>query len=239
MTIENDVASLEAKWESWDAATRTTVADELTANELQRIRQQTSREGLSFVSESSIAKFEDEFRAKYDREREVEATLLESEAKALEAEIAAAIAKGATVPSERDIHATSTSNALIAGVLEELQVQRLRAEWSTQTLTEIAEQYPTWTDERDRTAVRLLEAAITGRGPTSLGVKADPDHDARALLKLQAAVSERRRARVSPALVSLQDRLRATRTMQRDVTLRHLRSGRGIARRPRELNKAV
>jgi hypothetical protein len=214
-------------------ATRVSVADEIAANEMQRVRAENSRGGIPLATEAALEQYEDTWRTTYDRTRKVEAVVLESETTVLVDAVEAAIVAAETLPSERQQHGSSTEKGLSAAILEELIGQRLMREFGAMTIADLAEHYAHWTDGADRTAVRAVEAALTNGGLGRLGLRPDPDRDAEAILQLQRAVAARRKARVAPSLYVLRDRVRGLRTIQRQELIGHLEGGRGIARRPR------
>ena len=234
MNLEADVNALEHKWATWETACRGAVADEVISNELSaadpsHIMKTYPRNTYS----EALAAFEDDRRRQYDVTRGADAAVLQAETNALQSALDEAIAGAEVVKSERDAFGTSTSNAIMVGVLEELVGQRLRGEWRELTIADLAHQYATWDQERgDRTPMKMLEDAMRAGTLTRLVRAADPERDAAAMLSLQRVVAERRKTRVPPALYALRDRLTGVRTLQRRLFITHLREGKGVARRP-------
>src|SRR5262249_34295756 len=145
-------------------------------------------------------------RQKYDREHRVAGTVLAAETGALLSAVEAEIIQRENARSEREEHGKGTSNWLAAGILEELQLARVTRQLEGLTLSDVSHLYQAWTDETDRTAIRLLEGSIADGLVSRLRLRPDPESDAEALLQLRKSVGERRRGRVPAALVSLRDR---------------------------------
>jgi hypothetical protein len=242
-TLAREVDAHEKVWSDLDVRARPHVLDEMVQNEMQRVRSEYLRDGLQLVTEPALVDYEDAFRGKLDTALAVDLTTTEVMRATLLSETEAAIAAGETLPSERDLYGTSTANALQAGVLEELQLQRVKSELGGLTPTQLLKVYASWQDERERTAVRFIEAAVTTPGGLDrLGLQRsndDVEADVFALEALQRRVAERRRGRVPAALYDLRDRLTALRTMTRQHTIGLLNSGRGIAKRPHAMRIAT
>jgi hypothetical protein len=233
--LDRDVTTLEGKLGQWEVACRPNVADELAANELERVRIDNSRGGIPLATEAALAQYEDTWRGQYDTARAVEGTTLEAETNVLRAAIAEAITTAETLPSERAVHGVTSEKSLLAAVLEEAIGARLAREFSSMTATELEAAYARWTDEGDRTAVRAVEAAMTGAGLSRLGLKPEGDatREALAVQALHKRVTDRRRARVPAALYEHQTRVAKLWTLPRTHVRSHLAEGRGIAKRPR------
>jgi hypothetical protein len=233
--LDRDVTTLEGKLEAWEVACRPNVADEVTANELERVRQENSRGGIPLATEAALEHYEDEWRTQYDRARRAEATVLDIETDVLRAAIADAITAAETLPSERRVHGTTSEKGLLAAVLEETVAARLAREWPTMTIADLDAAYASWTDEGDRTAVRLVEQALTAGGLSRLGLKPEGDatREALAVQALQRRVAERRRARVPAGLYEQASRVAKLWTLPRAHLRGHFAEGRGIAKRPR------
>ncbi len=232
MALEHDIDAIEAKWRMWETGCNGSVADELAEIELAKVRAENSRGGIPLATAEALTKYEAGWRAQYDADRAAEASALDIETTILAERINEAIAAGADVRSEREVHGTGTANGLTAGVLEELVLQRVSRELASLTLRDIKDLYASADDVRDRTLVRFVEQAVASGKLSRLGAEPDPSTDAGAALELQAAVAARRRARVAPSLMLLRERLTAVRSMTRHQIRGHLAAGRGIARRP-------
>jgi hypothetical protein len=237
VTLDRDLTALEDKVQRWETRCRPHVADEVVANEMARVKAENSRGGIPLATSEALAAYENTFRGKLDTEARVDVAVIEAEEGALKAAVEDAIAKAETLKSEREIRGTGDSNHLQAAMLEELIGQRLRGEFAMMTAGELAAAYETWTDEGDRTAVRLVEAAITTRQGLSklrLQPAVDPTQDALAIQALQKRVAERRKARVPKALYEQRARLEQLWNLPRTHLRKHLiEDRRGIALRPR------
>jgi hypothetical protein len=230
--LDGELRALDHKLEQWEVGCRPNVADELAATELARVRAENSRGGIPLVTETALEHFEDEWRRQYDGARGAEATTLEVETTILHEAISEAITAAQTLPSERALHGTTTEKALLAALLDEQIKSNLTRVFPTMTATDLEAQYASWTDEADRSAVRLVEAAVLGGVLERFGLKADADpmRDGLALQRLQRAVSDRRKARVPAALYEQQARLAQLWTLPRKFLRGHFKEGRGIAR---------
>jgi hypothetical protein len=232
--LDADLRALEGKLEQWETACRPNVADECVANEMQRVIAENSRGGIPLATESALEHYETEWRKQYDTARRADAVVLDIETNGLRTAITEAITAAETLPSERRVHGTTTDKALQAAMLEELIGQRLRAELPTMTASELEAAYATWTDADDRTAVRVIEAAVTDGGLSRLRLRPeDAIRDALAVQALQKRVAERRRGRVPAALYEQRARIEKLWTLPRTHLRGHLAEGRGIAKRPR------
>src|SRR5262245_53264395 len=114
MNLEQEITTLTERWTGWDASCRSTVADEIVENEMTRVRSESSRNGLSLVTDHSLAEYEDKFRMAYDVERVSELVALEGDTAALSGAIDRAITEGETLKSLTALQ-TSDANTLTAG----------------------------------------------------------------------------------------------------------------------------
>jgi hypothetical protein len=87
----------------------------------------------------------------------VECDVIASKQKAELTTVNEAIARAETVKSERELHSPTSSDALLAGILELMQLQQLREDLRGLTRTQVAALYSTWGDEQNRMAVRTIE----------------------------------------------------------------------------------
>lgn len=233
--LENEVTGLVSDWAAWEVSTRQHVADEICSNAIADAAKRPAELMQQYPRSSyadALAAFEADTRKRFDRELAVTGVTLQARTADLIHAVEEAMAKAATVASERDVHGTSTSAGLQAAILEELQLSRLTREvFPRMTLAEVAAWYEELSDERDRTAVRLVEAAVLRGDVAGLGVRTTAE-DAVAILHLRKRVEARRTARIPPALTDLKNRLLSARTRQRLDVLSHLDGGRGIASRP-------
>jgi hypothetical protein len=115
--------------------------------------------------------------------------------------------------------------------------QQLRARFERQTREVALDAYER-ADESTQAGRRLVVFLETHWD--SLAFRDDPDRDAAVILKKNDAVEARQLRRVPAQLLDWRDRLqRAQRHTAFVETLRHLRSGRGIAKRPVQMRTQI
>lgn len=233
--LENEVTGLLSDWAAWEVSTRQHVADEICSNAIADAAKRPAELMQKYPRNSyadALAAFEADTRKQFDRDLAVTGVTLQARTADLIHAVEDATTKAATVPSERDVHGTSTSAGLQAAILEELQLSRLTREvFPRMTLAEVEAYYEHASDEHDRTALRLIETAVLRGDATRLNIRTTAD-DAVAVLQLRKRVETRRTARIPSALIDLKNRLLTARTRQRLDVLAHLEGGRGIASRP-------
>jgi hypothetical protein len=229
----NDVEVLEQRAQEWhDSRASSEAADDKSEHEMQRVRAEHSRGGISLATDAALAEYEETWRKNFDRETLASGSTLEFDLDVASQRIADRITASEELKAPQEAHGVGTQNFLLGSILEELQVARIRGDLTGLTRQQLVDAYTEWKDDRDTTRVRLLETAVLSNGLQKLGVKDDPATDALAVTRLRNAVTERRRKRVEPWLYEAQERLSRIKSQRLDFTMRHLRSGRGIASRP-------
>jgi hypothetical protein len=230
-----EVEALEQRGLEWhDTYGKVEAADAAVAQEMQAVREQHTRNGLLMTSEAALAKYEADWRVQRDREAFGKGGELELELMRASARCEEAIASCEALKSSAELHGASTSNYLMASLLDEQRHVRARGEIAGLTRLQLAELYATLrdADEASNAAIRMIEQAVVMKTLDRLGLQDDPASDAVAIPKLTAAVQERRRARVPSWLFEARARLAQVRSTSFMFALTHLKSGRGIASRP-------
>jgi hypothetical protein len=169
-------------------------------------------------------------RTQWDRDRAAEGVQLEAELAGVEAIIADRMAAAKVLPPTVEPLVSRTERQLEEFVA--LAVTReLREECKGMTRAEALAAYER-ADEQTQAGRRLV--TFLEQHWTSTAFRDDPDRDAITISKLKAAIEQRQLARVPKELIEWRDRIhRAQRYAGFTEVLRHLRSGRGIAARPK------
>jgi hypothetical protein len=143
------------------------------------------------------------------------------------------LAAAEQVGPEPALHGASEEVRLLAKLTGDNQKAAALTLLSGRSIGYVRQQYAQARDEDNRELVRLVEDQI-GRGFVDLRLTPDRT-DASELMALRVLVRERRTARAQqrdPEAVTARQRLTEMRSATVDSLLRHVRSGRGIARRP-------
>jgi hypothetical protein len=118
-----------------------------------------------------------------------------------------------------------------------LTEDKFRARFERQTRQQALDAYDA-ADENTQAGRRLIAWLEASWGSTPF--RADPEHDAIAVSRLQAAIEARQVKRVPAQLLEWHGKVQRARAHAGFVsTLQHLRSGRGIARKPAPLRVAI
>jgi hypothetical protein len=228
----NDVEQLEGRATVWyDTFARPEAADTAAAQEMDKVRQETSRAGISLVTDESLKDYEARWRQQRDRDGATEGATLEMDMKVLDQRIAQAIESASVLKSAAEQYGASTTNYLMAQLLDEQRHARALQEISGLTRRELRDRYLATRDddESNRAFLRLVESSVLGKSTARLGLVDEPDHDVTAVSQLYQAVDERRSKRVPAWLHEARARVGKIRTVKLEFVLGHLRSGRGIA----------
>ncbi|MGE0703607.1 MAG: hypothetical protein AB7P22_06670 [Vicinamibacterales bacterium] len=217
-----------------DFANRATTgaADAAVAEEITAVKTSHTRNGYVMAGAAVLAEYEGEYRRRYDDGLRADGLRLEAQRDALAADLREAAEASQELPPSWHA-ATTTTEATQRKMLEELTTMRVKSELSGRTRTWLLDRYAQTNDRDDTTETRLIERAVRAGELDRLGIVDDPDHDAEAIRKLQAAVNARRLARVPVELVTAQAALAKFPGLSLGTTLSILRSGQGIAVRPR------
>jgi hypothetical protein len=207
-------------------------ADAHVAERVAAVRQRFTQDGLDLTPPEAVAQIEAEARTNWDASARKTGVILETDLEA-----AVAILDDRMSAAQQ---LTPTVEPLISRQerqLEELTAllaeDRLRALVANLTRREVIDLYQQADDQTQ--AGRRLVVQLEALWP-SLTFRADPDTDATALLAWRKVSDERRTARVPPELSQWRERLvTAQRGAGFTTTMRHLRAGRGIAKRPTPL----
>ena len=229
----NDVEALERRTLEWyDSRAKNDAADAQAAEEIERVRAEHSRGGIKLVTDDVLAGYEETWRKNFDRETLTSGLALETDIDVADARFAGRIAASEPLKSPAEMYGTTTDRYLLARIVDELEGTRVRGEFAGLTRQQLVDIYPKWQDDSDNPRVRVLEDAVLAGTLLKLGVRDDPNTDAKAVMRLRDLVTERRRKRVEPWLFEARERLQRIKSRQLAFTMQHLRSGRGIAHRP-------
>jgi hypothetical protein len=236
MDLMERVKDYETRTVSWTATrANATDADKVVAAEMAAVTAQHQRNGLLLASPDTLRQYEGNFRKHHDQVLLAEGGQIEADREALAAEIDAAMRAAEELHSLQEYHEANTDRHLLAGILQNLEVQNVRASLVGKTRKELTDVYTVSTDDTHRTLVRLIEHAVAGGALSQLGLRDDPEHDALSILALQTAIRQRRQARVPQSLRDARSRLEKVSTLGFASTMRFLRDGLGIAARPRSV----
>jgi hypothetical protein len=221
--IFDDIAKLEARAQALREAVRPDVADAAIATDLARFDREATRDGIYIADRQARDRYEDGRRQHYDDHLVADVRALETDHAALVAVIATATAEFQRVPAE--------PNAGLDVMRELAALQRYQG----RPLAVLVKAYQATADADNPTLVRLIE---TDR--EAFRLTPDPETDVQAVQDLQRAIADRQAVRVPEGFRAALPRARAVLsglTLQQHVD--HLKSGRGVARRPRPTLAAV
>jgi hypothetical protein len=231
-TYLQEVDQLEAlKLEWFEAYAKPDAADAAWEAERAKVVAEHTRGGLTLLTDAVLEQHEQKWRANRDAEGRAQAVVHDAKRSVIASELADAISRAETLRSRAHTEPMGSSNFLLASILDELQVARVRDEFIGLTRMQLVDVVERWKDDEHNPQVRLFEAAVQAGTLQQLGVRDDPETDALAIPRLERLVSTRRQARVPNTLLEAQARL-AKRSLAYEHAVEHLRSGRGIAVRP-------
>ena len=211
-------------------------AEAHVAKELGDARQQFTRNGVDLISPEGLENLNEKTRTKWDAAAFTDGIQIETAHDVLKAlneehiELKKVLPPNVEPLVSRQEKQFEELTALIAD-------EKFRARFADLTRTDTKAVY----DGADETsqAGRRLVTWIEANFSTAT-FKADPDHDAIATMQMQKAIEARQLARVPKQLLDWRDRLQsAERSLGFSEIMRHLRSGRGIARQPKRMTIEV
>jgi hypothetical protein len=212
----------------WSAA----AAEVHVEKEIAETRAQFTRNGVDLTSEHGIEKLIEQTRTKWDSDAARDGVSIETGIAGLGAILADRIEAAKQLPATID-PPVSRQERQLEELTSLLMEDRFRARFREQTRRQAREAYAA-ADDRTQAGRRLVVFLET-QWPT-IQFRDDPDSDAIAIAQMRAAIEVRQLARVPKQLLDWRDRLqRAERSLGFSETMRHLRSGRGIARLPKPM----
>jgi hypothetical protein len=203
---------------------------------LREARDRFTQDGVDLMSADAAEKLEEQARQRFDLDAVAAGTSLEGELQGAAAVVADRIEAAKVLPATIEPLVSRQERQLeeLAALMTE---DRFRARFERQTRREAVAAYEQ-ADEQTQVGRRLVVFLETS-WPT-VAFRDDPDSDAIALQRMRAAMETRQVARVPKALLEWRGHLdRAQHNIGLTETLRHLRSGRGIAKRPKPLSVQV
>jgi hypothetical protein len=230
--LKDFVEPLEARALVWGDTYKPEAADAAAAQTRQTVQAEFTRDGVQLVSDAKLDEHEAKWRQEWDRKAFAEGATIETDLMLAEAKVADAIQDAERLRPPQEVHGTTTEKYLLASVLDELQSASARQRLAGMTRLELVDVLAASKDDLDNALVRQIEQAALTNTLRQIGIRDDPDTDAVAVMRLTDAVKARRQARVPAQLLEARARLQKLKTTSFDFTMRHLRSGRGLAHRP-------
>lgn len=236
ITIQEDLVKLEQRQETWlTMRLNAEAADRSIKQEIEATVATYTRKGNTLLSAETVADYEARLRAQFDEDSAAEGLALAKDRQTLIERIAEAARYHEPLRAPVAMVAPATDKMVLAGILDELQLMRVRSDLTNLTRAELLDTMATWTDETHSPFLRTVEAAVLDGTLSRLGIRDDrdnPKQDVMAIPRLQQAVADRRAKRVPAWLHEAGKRAQALGSMRFTTALDHLRSGRGVANRP-------
>ncbi len=212
-------------------------AEQVVAQKVAAVRERFTIDGRDFTPEDAVATVEADERAAWDKAAAAAGLALETELAAVVAVLGDRIAAAKVLPP--------TIEPLISRQerqLEELTAllidEKFRARVATMTRAQVVEWYQGAPE--DTQAGRRVTTFLESSWPTLTFAADDPGVDVEAMQRWRKVRDARQVARVSAELLTWHTQAsEASRHLSFTETMRHLRSGRGIARVPKRLQLAV
>lgn len=211
-------------------------AEAHVAAKLEDARKAFTVNDIDSTPDSVLDQHDEKARRDWDRDAQLSGLGIEIELDAASGIVADRIEEAMTLKPTVEPLVTRAERQFeeIASMMAE---ERLRALFKEQTRQKALDLYER-ADEQTQTGRRLV--VLLEASWKTVTFRDDPDHDAIAISQLRAAMETRRLARVPKELLEWRGHLqRAQGNVAFSETLRHLRSGRGIARRPKPLTVGV
>jgi hypothetical protein len=211
-------------------------AEAKIAEEVAKAREQFSRNGLDLLPAEAIAKIDHNERQRWDKAAfesglDIEIKLNGAAAIVEDRITAAKVLQPALEPP------VSRTERQMEEFITFMHEDRMRARYQRQTRAAALRDYE-GADETTQAGRRLI--AFMETSWSSMEFRDDPEHDAMVIPRVRAAIETRQLARVPAQLLEWRRRLeKARRSVTFTETLQHLRSGKGLAVRPRPLQVAL
>jgi hypothetical protein len=126
--LVKQVEDFEIKTHQLGVRSTSSEADKVVEAEMAEVRSQHERNGFQMANKQPLEDYEATFRRSYDRELLASGVQLEIERDVLAAAVRDAIASAEPLKSSAQRHGTSGQNFLLAAMLDELQLARVRQE---------------------------------------------------------------------------------------------------------------
>ena len=231
---EQDVAQLEGEVVAFRGRLAPAAVEQAVGTALEQVTAQYTVNGVSTVSEDTLAKYEDTTRQQYDDRLRADALKLEADIDGASHGLGEVLAVAAELRDPVTVAANSSgAETLIETrkVRALLELQRAESRLVGKSPSSVLKLYEM---ADDASALRyVVESQARAGWPD---VKMDTS-DAAGLFALQRAIIKAQRARVEAAVPALVDASKRIEKLRGSATLQalwqHLKSGRGIARVPR------
>lgn len=211
-------------------------AEAHVAAKLEEARKRFTQDDVDLMSVEAAEKLEEQARQRWDAEAAGAGTRLEVELQGAAAVVDDRIEAAKVLPVTIE-PLVSRQERQLEELVALLMEDRLRARFERQTRREAVAAYES-ADEATQAGRRLVVFLETSWSTVTF--RDDPESDVNALQRMRTAMETRQLARVPKELLEWRGHLaRARGNIGLTEMLRHLRSGRGIAKRPKPMTIEV
>ena len=232
-TITEQTDAFVKRAEQVREAANPTVADAYIAGKVSEFRSKASYLNGDVMPAESLQRAESLEREMYDALLRESVEVLDKQERELARAIQARMGAAAECPQEPALQVQNDSVRLIAELLRNQQRDAAERQLTGKTLAYVARLHAETADSANPELVRLIEQQ-QARGWSDITLQAD-EKDAEALLRLRKQIADRRSARIAthdPEALKLSERLASVqRSAVLDLLRRHVRDGRGVAKR--------
>jgi hypothetical protein len=207
-------------------------AEARVSEEIAKARERVAHNGIDLLPADAVARIDNNERRKWDKAAFEFGLEIETKLDLMAALVGDRVSAAKVLNPSLDPPVSRTERQMEEFV-SFMHEDRMRARYAPLTRMTAVTDYER-ADETTQAGRRLM--AFIESSWSSMAFRDDPEHDAIALMRMRDAIERRQLARVPPQLIEWRDRLdKARRHVAFTETMRHLRSGRGIALRPRQV----